>query len=244
MKVQNKKSNLLNQVISEYTENDILKLVVSKIKSKNYIEAYSIADQYITESLAKILVIKNGELAKVRERLSVKTTLDIINRLGMMDNISSDYIENISKFKNKRNLLIHNSINSKPIKADRYFKRLPVYIVMYTDLLYFDLSIKLMKVDTSVPHFDKRSLDHWLQKNDERFSLFLSFLLNMYIITHRNKKNVKNISNFSKFLADVVNNIFPFLNDDIRQKNKSNKKFSKYLINMILRGKKAESYKI
>ncbi len=244
MKVQNKKSKLLNQVISEYTENDILKLVVSKIKSKNYIEAYSIVDQYITESLAKILVIKNGELAKVRERLSVKTTLDIINRLGMMDNISSDYIENISKFKNKRNLLIHNSINSKPIKVDMYFKRLPVYIVMYTDLLYFDLSIRLMKVDTSVSHFDKQSLDHWLQKNDERFSLFLSFLLNMYIITHRNKKNVKNISNFSKFLADVVNNIFPFLNDDIRQKNKSDKKFSKYLINMILRGKKAESYKI
>lgn len=233
------KQKLISNVIAEYTTRDVLELVSKKIEKGNYIEAYAITDQYIEETIARLLIIKKEELTKIREDMNVKTTLNLIMRLGLVESFDIDYLDLINKFKKMRNKLIHNSIYSKPVKINKELKMLPRRIILRTDLFYFDTAINLIRLDSRImqEHGKAKLMERW-NFNQERLRYLLDFLLNLYFISVKKKKGAnkeKLIGDFSTFLTRVFAEIVPFVEEKKLGIKRDYKEFADYTIKLIKR---------
>lgn len=232
------KNNLIKDVIAEYSTRDILALVNTKIEKGNFIEAYAITDQYITETISRLLVIKKGELSKIRDHLNVNKTLDLMMRLGLVENFDKDYVSLIEKFKKTRNKLIHNSIYSRPIVINKELKVLPRKIIFRTDLFYFDTVVNLIRLDLRIIHEGKDKLMEKFNFNQERLRYLLDFLLNLYFISAKKKKETskeKIVGDFSTYLTRVAAEIAPFLREGELGIKRDYREFADYTFKLIKR---------
>jgi len=240
------KELLIKNVIKDYVTKDVYGLVLRKLGEENFIEAFAIIDQYIEDAIAKLLVINKGELSKVRERINITHTLDLMKRLGLIDDLDFEYLELVKKFKKVRNMLIHNSINSKPVKKSKDLTSLPKKIIRWTDLFYLETSIKLMRMDQAIFYLKdesrKTAIKKWFEINDERLSCLLEFLLNLnflHISKNRDIKKEEHITEFAAYLSTVFYQIFPTAEKTFVTKY-NYKEFIDYTSKLIMRENQKE----
>lgn len=240
MNDRSSRNKIIQEVISQYTDRDVLSLVQKKIKNGNYIEAYSITDQYVDEIFSRIIIVKKENIEKIREKINVIQIVRYMDKFELINNYDTDYLSFLKKFKKKRNELVHYSIHAKPIVINRELKSMPVNIILRTDLFYLDFLIDLIR-------FDKEKLyknDHkkLLNRNEQRLRYFLDFLLNLYSISLKQTRNKqKSVRDFSDYLTRVFGELLPSISEERMGVKRDYKKFYNYTLKLITRNRKIKN---
>jgi len=233
------KDELVKKVVKQYSDFDIFELVKSKIKAKNYIEAYTLADQYVTETILWLLVNKKDNIKKLRESIVPVKTLELIERLMITDEKDNHYLRIIKRFRKLRGELVHRSIYGEPIKLTTEFKRLPLEIIQEANLFYFLTVLDLLKIGHETfrkMKSDRRYLDNWHEKSDARLDFFLRYILKRYAnkkFKHGKATSKKSNEELSVFISRILGYIFPYVSEKKMGVKRDHEAFYKLVSELI-----------